>query len=211
MPTTSSATTASKPSRNWKATDEPPATPTPRAKTQKKRGRGAGKENTTAHAPEHGQATTKDLAADSACINATGGSADIAAGHVNDDLIDMTGWDEGAGGLGADLPKKPNNAPAKKTLKMKGEVKVKGEDYTDNIIESCRWSVAEKTTLFKFILGPESDKNFKTHKKNPDYVYKKVSFRIFHSTYIADIVLRLCQSSETSTCKVPSRASTPGL
>ena len=161
----------------------------------------------------------KDLAADSACIDATGGSADVAAGHVNDDLIDMTGWDEGAGGLGADLPKKPNDAPAKKpddapakkTSKMKGEVKVKGEDYTDNIIESCRWSVAEKTTLFKFILGPESDKNFKTHKKNPDYVYKKVSFRIFHSTYIADIVLRLCQSSETSTRKVPSRASTPGL
>ena len=78
--------------------DEPPATPTPQAKTQKKRSRGAGKENTTAHAPEHGQATTKDLAANSACINATGGSADIAAGHVNYNFIDMTGWDEGVGG-----------------------------------------------------------------------------------------------------------------
>ena len=78
--------------------DEPPATPTPWAKTQKKRGRDAGKENTAAHAPEHGQATTKDLAADSACIDATGGSADVAAGHVNHNFIDMTGWDEGVGG-----------------------------------------------------------------------------------------------------------------
>ena len=58
----------------------------------------AGKENTAAHAPEHGQATTKDLAADSACIDATGGNADIAAGHVNYDFIDMTGWDKGVGG-----------------------------------------------------------------------------------------------------------------
>jgi hypothetical protein len=49
----------------------------------------------------------------------------------------------------------------------------------DGILGSARWSNAEKTKLFEWLLGADSeeqDVRFNKHKKNPGRMYKKVGF-----------------------------------
>ncbi|KAF7362661.1 hypothetical protein MVEN_00615400 [Mycena venus] len=58
-----------------------------------------------------------------------------------------------------------------------------------------QWSTTEKTSFFKWLLGPESDYRFDQHKKNPKHVYKRASEELFHNERTMKAVRSLYQRS----------------
>jgi hypothetical protein len=84
---------------------------------------------------------------------------------------------------GADTKDNPGNAKKSRTKRVNKENIIPKNDSTaaaaveeDEILGGkSRWSDADKTKLFEWLLGAEADDRFKIHNKNPERIYKKVA------------------------------------
>ena len=68
-------------------------------------------------------------------------------------------------------------ASSKKEKKSAIKNAAAAADDTDEILVLGRWTNAEKTKLFEWFLGSDSEdqqRRFDKHKKNPGHIYKKV-------------------------------------
>lgn len=75
-----------------------------------------------------------------------------------------------------ELPTAAKKSRRKAKNEDKENLSVGELDLDNEIINSCQWSVGDRTKLFTWLLGPEANVVFEKIKKSPTYVYKKVRF-----------------------------------
>ncbi|PCH41894.1 hypothetical protein WOLCODRAFT_17370 [Wolfiporia cocos MD-104 SS10] len=65
-------------------------------------------------------------------------------------------------------------------------IKEKDDEVTivDRDLEGLTcWSMADRTLLFQYVLGPDNDKNYELSKVNPTKLFNKISMELFHGCF----------------------------